>query len=69
MKEPINTHPMQQQPTAVRKASMMAGPSLLGGYRCNRFAKPFPKPSVLGFQLSDAFKQSCTFCYEFLIPL
>ena len=27
MKEPINTHPMQQQPTAVRKASMMAGSS------------------------------------------
>jgi len=29
MKEPICTHPMQQQPTAVRKASMMAGTSLL----------------------------------------
>ena len=27
MKEPINTHPMQQQLTAVRKASMMAGTS------------------------------------------
>jgi len=31
MKEPIYTHPMQQ-PTAVRKASMMAGTSLLGGH-------------------------------------
>ena len=25
--------------------------------------------AVLGFQLLDAFKQSCPFCYEFLIPL
>ena len=24
---------------------------------------------AVGFQLPDAFKQSCAFCYEFLIPL
>ena len=34
-----------------------------------KFAKSFPKLSVFVFQLLDAFKQSCTFCYEFLIPL
>jgi len=32
MKESIYTHPMQQQPTSVRKASMMAGSSQLGGH-------------------------------------
>ena len=55
MKEPINTHPMQQQPTAVRKASMMAGTSLLGGaFSCRRgvrFLRSLSRPLPIVFAL------------------
>ena len=36
----------------------------LNGVKVNKLQK-----GVLGFQLLDAFKQSCPFRYEFLIPL
>ena len=55
MKEPINTHPMQQQPTAVRKASMMAGSSQLGGvFSCRRgvrFLRSLSRPLPIVFVL------------------